>query len=172
MDDTRSDARHRFAAPSAEVADVTPEGRVELAGRGTRLAAAIIDGLIILALFWVVGVLTPWNVFTGQYAQAGFLVILGMQALGFGLLAAINGWLLAKRGQTVGKMLLGLRITRKDGSHPSLLHSLLLRYGVGYLISAIPLIGMFFWLVDSLFIFRANRRCIHDLIADTVVVKS
>lgn len=37
-------------------------------------------------------------------------------------------------------------------------------------ISAIPLAGAAFGLVDILFIFRADRRCIHDLIAGTHVV--
>jgi uncharacterized RDD family membrane protein YckC len=38
------------------------------------------------------------------------------------------------------------------------------------LISAIPKVGRFFGLIDALAIFTPERRCIHDYIADTIVV--
>jgi len=41
-----------------------------------------------------------------------------------------------------------------------------------YLISAIPVVGSFFVLIDTLLVFRADRRCVHDLIAGTKVVKA
>jgi uncharacterized RDD family membrane protein YckC len=38
-------------------------------------------------------------------------------------------------------------------------------------LESIPLLGGLFSLVNVCFIFRDDRRCIHDLIADTIVVK-
>ena len=37
--------------------------------------------------------------------------------------------------------------------------------------SAIPIIGSFLVLIDTLMIFRSDRRCLHDLIAHTQVLK-
>jgi uncharacterized RDD family membrane protein YckC len=171
-------ASQRYAPPTAEVADVSASGEAQLAGRGARLGGrgarlggAIIDGLILLGLWWVVGLVTPWNIFSPKMAEAGFVTLLGMQLLGLLLFAIVNGYLLMTRGQTVGKMLLGMRIVRPDGSAASPLRIIGLRYGVGWLLSALPAVGMVYALVDCLLIFRANRRCVHDLIADTIVVK-
>ncbi len=66
-------------------------------------------------------------------------------------------------GQTPGKLLLGVRIARRDGQ-PMTIRRALLRY-VGYWISLIPL-GLGFWwvLVDD------QRQCWHDKLARTDVV--
>lgn len=161
----------RYAPPTADVAALPASGEGQLAGRGTRLGGAIIDGLILLGLWWLVSVLTPWNIFSPQMAEAGFLALIAMQLLGLLLFAAVNGYLLMTRGQTVGKKLLGMRIVRPDGSAATPGRIIGLRYAVGWLLSALPIVGMVFALVDCLMIFRADRRCLHDLIADTIVVK-
>lgn len=162
----------RYAPPTAEVADVTTPGEVALAGRGLRLVGAIIDTVILLVLWWVMGKLTPLNIYSPQMAQAGALTLAGYGLVGVLLFALVNGWLLATRGQTLGKMLLGMRITRRDGTAADVLRLVGLRYGVGALITVVPIVGMVYSLVDALMIFRADRRCIHDLIADTIVVKT
>jgi hypothetical protein len=36
----------------------------------------------------------------------------------------------------------------------------------------VPILGAIFWITDSLFIFRADRRCLHDLMAGTKVVRT
>lgn len=171
MDDNKTPSQ-RYAPPTAEVADVSASGEAQLAGRGARLAGAIIDGVILIGLWWVVSLVTPWNIFSARVTEAGFLTFLGLQLLGLLLFALVNGYLLMTRGQTVGKMLLGMRITRRDGSAASPSRLIGLRYGVGWLLSALPFVGMFYALIDCLFIFRADRRCVHDLIADTIVVKT
>jgi uncharacterized RDD family membrane protein YckC len=78
--------------------------------------------------------------------------------------------LLYRSGQTIGKKIVGIRIVRTDGSRAGLLRILGLRYIVPGVISAIPLLGFFFALADALVIFGEQRRCIHDYIADTIVV--
>ena len=45
-----------------------------------------------------------------------------------------------------------------------------LRYVLVMLVQAIPMIGQLLGLIDALFIFRGDRRCVHDLIAGTKVV--
>lgn len=79
-----------------------------------------------------------------------------------GLVYFVGGWALL--GTTLGKALLGLRVTGPDGRRPSLQRALVryLMYGV----SAAPLLLGFLWvLVD------AHRRTWHDLIAGTAVVR-
>jgi uncharacterized RDD family membrane protein YckC len=171
MDSSTPPSSQRYAPPTAEVADVAASGQAQLAGRGARLGGAIIDTLILLGMWWVVGLVTPWNLFSPKMANAGFVSLLGMTLAGVVMFAAMHGYLLATRGQTVGKMLLGMRIVRSDGSPATFARLLGLRYAVGGLITVVPVVGMAYALVDSLMIFRANRRCLHDLIADTIVVK-
>lgn len=162
----------RFAPPRAHVEDVeTAAEGMQLATRGTRLGAAIIDVVIAMAAMWVVSVVTPWNPFNTEgfaWSRAQFL----SPALGFLLFMAINGWLLATRGQTVGKSLLKIRIARPDGSPASLGRLLGLRYGVGSAINIIPAAGQVWGIVDALLIFRKSHRCLHDSIADTIVLKA
>lgn len=79
--------------------------------------------------------------------------------------------LLTVRGQSIGKLLLGLRIVRVDGSAPGFQHAFMLRSALPFMLEQVPVLGLGFWIVDSGFIFRADRRCVHDLFADTRVVK-
>ena len=47
-----------------------------------------------------------------------------------------------------------------------------LRIILMWMLESIPFLGPLFSLVNVCFIFRDDRRCIHDLMADTVVVKA
>lgn len=90
----------------------------------------------------------------------------------FGLLVLVQFGLLAWRGQSIGKLLLGLRIVRAvDGGPPGVVGAFLLRGTLPFMVEQIPLIGLLFWTVDSCFIFREDQRCLHDLIAGTKVVR-
>ena len=98
---------------------------------------------------------------------------LGVLLLGVLFCATIQTWMLAVRGQTVGKRLLGIRIVRvQDDANPGFVHAVVLRSFVPILLRAIPVVGLGFWLVDVLCIFREDRRCLHDLIAGTKVTQS
>jgi uncharacterized RDD family membrane protein YckC len=90
----------------------------------------------------------------------------------FGCLLLVQLCLLAWRGQSVGKLLLGLRIVRQDdGAAPGLYRAFLLRGTVPFIFEQIPVAGLVFWIVDSSLIFRDDHRCLHDLIAGTKVVR-
>ncbi|MGZ5193792.1 MAG: RDD family protein [Ramlibacter sp.] len=161
----------RFAPPSAHVEDVEVDsGELQLADRGTRLGAAMIDGAIAFVLVWAVSLATPWNPLD---AGADLCTPRIPQTLAyFAAFVLLHGYLLAKRGQTIGKALLKIRIARTDGTAASLGRILGLRYGVIYLAYMVPLLGQAWGLLDPLLIFRRSKRCLHDSIADTIVVKN
>jgi uncharacterized RDD family membrane protein YckC len=160
-----SESANPFAPPQAEVRDVATGPT--LGGRGTRLVAAIVDGLLQGAVFWGVAKLLPINLFA---ADAGFAGLAVTVVLGMAIFLVLQGWLLVRDGQTIGKKLLGLRIVRSDGSRASGVRLIVQRYGVSFVIAMIPAVGALYSLVDSLLIFRESRKCLHDNIADTIVV--
>jgi len=157
-----------YAAPASalsEFAGGVPE--LELAGRGQRLAASIIDTILSM-LLWVpflVGVIMSG----ADNAAPMWFGMLTALVLGIGLIAW-NCVLLSRNGQTVAKMLLNIKVVRRDGSPAGLARIFFARYMPVVVISAVPLLGGIFVLVDALMIFNDDRRCLHDEIADTIVV--
>lgn len=159
-----------FAPPRADVIrfDDRPQGLV-LASRGQRLGASLLDVVVAFILLGLVAWTTDWNPF-----RPGNSSLVAAQIrntiLGFGLFLLAHGYLLATRGQTIGKALVKIRIVRSDGSSASFWQLVGMRYGVTSLISAIPFVGGLYGLVDSLAIFRESRLCLHDQIAGTTVI--
>lgn len=87
------------------------------------------------------------------------------------VLVIVQATLLSLRSQSVGNILVGARIVRvADGTPGGFLHAFLLRGALARVLRQVPFIGGLFWLVDTCFIFREDRRCLHDLIAGTKVV--
>jgi uncharacterized RDD family membrane protein YckC len=168
--DTSQDLR--YAPPQAHVEDVpVPGGALVPARRLQRFWAAMIDLGVAVASIWLVIWLSPWNPWIDAAARDLWTPELVTPAIGLALFAVVNAMLLARRGQTVGKAVLGLRMVRPDGSPASLARLLLVRYGIGYAIAIVP-VGQFYFFIDAVMIFRASRRCLHDLLADTIVVKA
>lgn len=163
-----AEGQNPYAPPLAEVKDA-PTAEQTLGGRGLRLVAVIIDGLLQFAAYWVVSLALPWSVFNPNPSVTQLLVGTG---IGLGLFMLLQGFLLVTRGQTIAKMLLGLRIVRRDGSKVGAARMLVLRYGIGLVVSVIPFIGFIYVLIDSLLIFRDSRQCLHDQIADTIVIRA
>ena len=101
-------------------------------------------------------------------------LLIGFALLGLAsfTLLLVQIYLVSTRGQTIAKRILGLRIVRyTDGSNPGFVHGWLLRALVPGIIGILPMVGNVFTIVNYCFIFRDDRRCLHDLIADTRVVK-
>ena len=78
--------------------------------------------------------------------------------------------MLSTRGQTIGKRIMKIRVEKTDGSPPGFVVAVLLREIVNLIICCIPLVGTIYALVDALFVFRPDSRCLHDHIASTGVV--
>jgi uncharacterized RDD family membrane protein YckC len=166
--------RNPYAPPQAEVRDppAAAEAADDLASRKSRFFGALVDG-VASAL-----VLGPLMFFTGtvQLMMAGQLTYrtsLVIAAEGIVVFLLLNSYLLATAGQTIGKRFVGTRIVNvSDGRVPKFLTLVGARYGSNWVIGLIPGIGNVYGLADALFVFRADRRCVHDLIAGTKVVNA
>ena len=165
-------ASNPYAPPKGAVRDIRGEEQ-ELAGRLVRLLAAVLDGIIAGMMIYVPAVIVMAA--TGAFEQPSneFDASLMTLPIALGVIGAIAwAWitilLVARYGQTMGKRLLEIRVVRSDGSQASLGRIFWLRNVVNGLLGIIPLYS----LIDPLFIFGQRRQCIHDLIADTIVVKA
>lgn len=164
----------RYAPPAAHVEDVAPleSGALALASRSQRFWAAMLDVGLALVATLLVGWLAPGLLWNEQDTQELWALDLRGAFGGFLVFLALHGWLLVRHGQTVGKALLRLRIVRPDGGRASALRLLGVRYGIGSALMVLAPVGMAYGVLDCLLIFRASRRCLHDTLADTIVVKA
>ena len=87
--------------------------------------------------------------------------------IGFIAWAWITSLLVARYGQTMGKRVLEIKVARSDGSQASLGRIFWLRNVVNSLPRRHPVCT---GSSIVLFIFGVRRQCLHDLIADTIVV--
>ena len=125
---------------------------LEHAGFWIRFAAIFIDGLILIIPNIIISAIASGDLGTGLALQ--LLLNLGY-VLGF--------WM--SNGATPGKMIFGLKIVRRDGEEigPS---TAVARY-VGYILSWITF-GIGFLMIA----FSREKRGLHDLVADTIVVRT
>ncbi|MDP6452294.1 MAG: RDD family protein [SAR202 cluster bacterium] len=125
-----------------------------LADRLSRLIASIVDrATLVVPMFFILFILDSVSLLV-VYLAAWFLV---------------QATLLTTTGQTVGKKAFNVRIVMVEtGRNGGFVPNVLVRMVLNGALGLIP----FYSLVDVLFIFRSDRRCIHDLIAGTVVVKA
>ena len=144
---------------------------LRMAGLDKRFLGALVDGLLgmVLVLPGYVMMIIGENT-SGEMNAIGIV----------GLLIIIVGWLtliglqiffLATRSQTVGKMVMKTQIIDVTTNQPAgFMKSFVMRSLVNGLISSVPCIGAIYSIVDICFIFREDRRCLHDLIASTIVL--
>ena len=149
--------------------DIIPDNNTQqfiLASRMKRLFARLLDGV-----FGLVSALVPGFVLTflsdGNFDPESFL--LGA-VVGIICFVIYQWYLLATTAQTIGKKYLKIKIVNKNGEQAGFFVNVVLREWLMGLIGIIPAIGGIIQIVNILFIFRDDRKCIHDLIAGTVVV--
>ncbi|MEM6823360.1 MAG: RDD family protein [Verrucomicrobiota bacterium] len=146
----------------------TPEidlGSIKLAQPMTRLIAVVID----LVLFSIV--MLPLALAGGGNDAEALKIPVLLSLFLFLALVGVQVWQLSSRSQTLGKRFLKIHIADKEGKRADLGRTLVLRQIIPNIIFSIPILGLIFFLVDAAFIFRENRRCIHDLIAGTIVLE-
>ena len=150
----------------------------ELASRGVRLGAYLVDSVISVIAVLVIVASGFWITFDDIIQMVRlqstneFVQVMLVSSIVF---MAINGYLLVIRGQTVGKLMLGIRIVDSaTGGKVSAAKILGLRYIVFFFLQIIPVFGMRELVsgIDALFILRDDRRCLHDLLAGTIVVRN
>ncbi|XOZ34532.1 RDD family protein [Halomonadaceae bacterium KBTZ08] len=166
--DKESPVPDPYQVPASTLTDEVPEGR-PLASRVSRLGAAMIDGIVTLLIMTpVLFVWGKWgDLLSGGETSFGTDVLLLIYGVvGYVL---VNGYFLHHSGQSLGKKALGIRIENLEGhliGAPAIIGK---RYLPVTFMSMAP--GNLFGLIDALFIFRKDRRCIHDMIAGTRVVQ-
>jgi uncharacterized RDD family membrane protein YckC len=130
-----------------------------------RLIAKIIDGVlpVVIGIVCIMPILKNIAVKNPQPHPALLLIPL----LAFLLFVIVQIVLLSTAGQTIGKKMMHIRIVKLSTmQNGGFVTNVLIRSVFNSIISAVP----FYVLVDTLFIFRQDRRCIHDLIAETTVI--
>lgn len=161
--------------PYAPATSVSPmRTSMRLAGLDKRFFGALIDGLIGLVFVGPgYAMMILGGAATGDSNTPNPMVFVGMGLTFLGIIAllGLQIYLLATRSQTIGKYLMKTQIVDVETGQPAgFVKAFLLRLFVNGLLSSIPCVGGIYAIVDICFIFREDRRCIHDLLAGTSVV--
>ena len=128
-----------------------------------RCGSFLIDYIILVSIP-VIGILLGRaagddgvKLLNSEISNTGWLIMFMLALTNFVILPMFSG-------QSLGKMLTGLKILKKDGN-PATLGALLLRHTIGYLLTAVSL-GLGFLTA----IFGQKGRALHDYVAGTVVI--
>jgi uncharacterized RDD family membrane protein YckC len=168
-----------YAPPTSDVnaGVLPPTSDLRPAERVTRLVSQIVDGLLFLVVL-VPGLIAGFQTgaFHGNSSTALFRAFvsgpLGVVSLVAWLgLLGFQAYLVATSGQSIAKKLFKIRIVKIDGSPVNFVSGVLLRNWLMMVLQQIPVVNLILPLLDALFIFREDRRCIHDLIAGTKVIQ-
>lgn len=149
--------------PSAPQVDNT-------ASLGKRFQAMVIDVVIMMACIF------PYASRIGLMEiaekQSAIPPELALKLVVFQLIMffVLHGFFLHQYGQTIGKRIIGIAIVTMDNQKPALLTLIVQRYISQWLMGMVPVVGILLRLADVLFIFRADKRCIHDHLAKTKVI--
>ncbi|WP_141619451.1 RDD family protein [Myxococcus sp. AB036A] len=136
---------------------------LELATRRARLAASLVDGAALLLPPLFLGVLRCLALPGEPAMKAPVVYVPALLAL------LVQASLIRGTGASLGKRLLGIRVVRSDGRPAGVWRIALLRNALP--IALCSYCG-WFGLVDALFIVGEDRRCLHDWVAGTRVVKA
>lgn len=163
------DEKNTHTPPASPLAPLLADSESQLASRGDRLKAALVDAVIgtvlMLPIFWYF-----WNELQQSVVAAQLLLIINVY--GFIAMILANGYLWNKYGQSIGKRVVGIKIVDMNGHKPPLWKIAILRHWTMSLGGFLGSVGRLIPIVDTLFIFGKSRRCMHDYIAGTKVVRA
>jgi uncharacterized RDD family membrane protein YckC len=171
-----SECKGRYAQKLRE--GVAPATAVRYGGFWLRVVAAILDGLLLMVVdtiagFALRGTLFPVMAMPRPGAQIGEIwmtmlpAMLRNVAVNLAINAAYEILFIWKLGATPGKMALGLRVARPDGSPIGLGRSVgrhFAKVGEGWIV----LLGWIGYLIAGI---DSQKRAVHDMICDTRVFK-
>lgn len=156
-----------WEAPDDEVG---PAPGLSYGGAGERLVAYIVDILINSVIVLIVAVLGGLIVGAGAATGSGFLAGIGAVILVIALIVvplAYFPYFWSRTGTTPGMGIFQLKVVRDRDGGPISVGAAILRligYWIDWIIFGLP-IGLVWIFVDK------RKRCWHDLIASTVVVR-
>ena len=142
-----------------------------LAGRWQRLGATAVDAVLVpgltIVLVMAFEVMEDPEDFTSAWWMGWVFALAVVSYL------LLNGYGLARSGQTLGKRLFGIAVVRADALAPASFWKLICVrapfFPLLFVVIYPPLIVL--PLLDLLPIFGKSRRCLHDLAAGTRVVR-
>jgi uncharacterized RDD family membrane protein YckC len=151
-----------------------------LASFGERFVGKLIDNLLVIgSLLLGVPIMAMDRNFGKPGTDPGPLQFAGSLVSLVALLTLIGlqWYWIATLGQSAGKRLMKTQIRKIDGSKVDFVSGVIMRcwvvnfvFGVVHVFTC-GLLGWVVWVVDSAVIFGAERRCMHDVIAATKVIK-
>ena len=157
---------HRSAAPGAQ-----PGSTRQPAGFWIRVVAAIIDGLVVSVISSLVAGIIAIVVVASDEANQDVVTGIGVFV---GILAVVCfNWLYealmtsSPRGATYGKRAIGARVVRGDGTQLSFGRATA-RYLAKTVITPLLPLGIGYMLAG----WTQGKRAIHDMIADTLVIRT
>ncbi|MCY4096188.1 MAG: RDD family protein [Gammaproteobacteria bacterium] len=172
--------------PLKQEAPLPPE--IVLASRVKRLIARIVDSFVEGIFFWLCVLLFPvirdaqnrvienslsdvenmeFDFWTDLVLPTFTAESVAFWLIGIGITFICQAYLLARYGQTIGKRMLKIRIVKHDSYRtPTLTRSFGIRECGIYLLYWIPFLPV----IEVLWIFGEQRRCLHDLWSGTIVI--
>ena len=168
-----------YAPPEAIVDDIVESQEIVLAERLTRFFAALLDGIIFaVAVYLPLMLIAAGTDSQGNVSDADGnvnpLVITGTigTIVGFSVWCFFTIRFLSQNSQSIAKKFLDIKVVRSDGARASISRIFWARNVVISLLGAIPYLGWVIGVTDALCIFSDTRQCLHDRIADTIVIKA
>ena len=146
---------------------------VELAGPGRRLLARIVDMVIFIVFAIIVGIAAAG---TSDASDESTEVPLGLVLLFIAVSLIYEIWMVAARGQTLGKMAVGIKVIRVDNGGSPGLNTSVSRWVLPGIFGAIgaflPVVGLVSLLIYLSLLWGKNKQGWHDMLAKTLVVKA
>ena len=162
----RAEGASETSVAKTSATNLNQWGEKALASRPARLGAVLADSLFAIMAIAPIYILGLSILDSSPQVEFMRGVITGLVVY-----LLMNGYFLLKRGQTLGKMLFRTRVVdAKSGEIVSFWRVFVLRWLAWQLTWLIPLINLV-CLIDLLFIFNRQRRCLHDYLAGTIVIK-
>ena len=152
---------HFFGSKQSDEKERTSKNKVEYAGFWVRLAARIIDELVLWAILIIVGI--PIMLFLPEELSGAILLIWILMWLL--LLQVYFIYFHKKTGQTIGKKVLGIKVVKENFGNLSWTDSII-RWFVENFSMLIFFLGYLWIAID------AKKQSWHDKAAKTIVIKT